>query len=89
MAEFLLAALRLILEFALYATLYATGRLILPLISLGRIKVAPLREPIGRARELATRATGDIVAGEGWCTFVGFVFWAAVILLLAHFARAP
>ncbi|MGJ4950018.1 hypothetical protein [Bradyrhizobium sp. HKCCYLS20291] len=89
MAEFFLAALRLVLELVLYALLYATGRLILPLISLGRIKVAPLREPLGRARVVPTRSTGDIVAGEGWCTLVGVVFWAAFILLLVHFTRSP
>ncbi|UFZ06312.1 hypothetical protein LQG66_08430 [Bradyrhizobium ontarionense] len=89
MTDLLLAVLRFVLEFVLYALLYATGRLILPLISFGCIKVAPLREPIGRVRLVPTRTTGDIVAGEGWCTFVGFVFWAAFILLLVHLTRGP
>jgi hypothetical protein len=60
---------------------YVTGRLLLPLLSLGRIKVAPLREPIGRARVLPIRSTGDIVASEGWTTFAGAMIWIAVIML--------
>jgi len=85
MADFLLAALRFVLELMLYAALYATGRLLLPLITFGRIKVAPLREPIGRVRVVPTRAAGEIIAGYRSCTFVGFLFWASLILLLIHF----
>jgi hypothetical protein len=85
MADFLLAMLRMVFEFILDMALYATGRLLLPVISLGRIKVEPLREPIGRARVLPTLSSGDIVAGYGWCKFIGFLFWALLILLLLHF----
>lgn len=82
MADFLAAFLRELLFDLLF---YGTGRLLLPVISFGRIKVAPLREPIGRARVLPPPPTGDIVAGEGWCKFAGFLFWAFAVLFLVHF----
>jgi hypothetical protein len=85
MADFLLALLRLEFEFVLKMALYGTGRLLLPIISQGRIKVTPLHQPIGRARVLPTRSSGVIIVGDGWCEFIGFVFWAWVVLLLAHF----
>ena len=84
MADLFAAAFRLILEFLLEVALYATGRLLIPVVSFGRIRIAPLRQPIGRARELPTRSSGDIVTGEGWCKFAGFLFWAVAILLLVH-----
>jgi hypothetical protein len=89
MVDFLQAALRLMLALILDVALYRTGRLLLPLISLGHIKVAALREPSGRARALPARPAGDIVAGYGWCRFIGFLFWASVILMLAHCFGRP
>ena len=86
MADLLLATLRLILEFLFEMALCATGRLLIPVVSFGRIKIAPSRQPIGRARVLPARSSGDIVVGEGWCKFAGFLFWAVAVLLLVHFA---
>ena len=79
MADFLLAVVRTIFEIVLYLLFYFTGRLLLPVLSLGRIKVAPMREPIGRARVLPTRSTGDVVASTGQATFAGFMIWVAMI----------
>ena len=64
---------------------YGTGRLLLPLLTLGRIKVAPLRQPIGKARVLPTKSTDGIVVGEGWATFAGFIIWAALIVMAILF----
>ena len=88
MADLLLAALRVLLEFLLYALLYATGRFLLPLMSFGRIKVAPWREPVARVRVASAQSTGEIVAGYRSCTFVAFLFWTVLVLLLVHFTRS-
>jgi hypothetical protein len=68
-------------EFIFEVVCYFTGRLLLPVLSLGRIKVAPLSEPIRRARVVPTRSTGDIIVGDSWTTFAGFLIWVAVIVL--------
>jgi hypothetical protein len=88
MADFFTSLLRVVFELVFEITLYATGRSLLPAISFGRIKVAPSRAPTARGRVLPSRSSGEIVAGEGWCKFVGFVFWAGAILLLVDFLRS-
>ena len=82
MADLLLAALRVLLEFLLYALF------LLPLMSFGRIKVAPWREPVARVRVASAQSTGEIVAGYRSCTFVAFLFWTVLVLLLVHFTRS-
>jgi hypothetical protein len=68
---------------------YLTGRLLLPLLSLGRIKVEPLTQPVGRARVMPAKSTGEIVVGEGWAMFAGLLIWVATIALgvFLHYLR--
>jgi hypothetical protein len=74
-SDFLLALFRFVVEFILDMALCAKVRLVLPLISLARIGVAPLRKPVGRAACFPSDLPVTNVAGAGWCRFVGFVFW--------------
>jgi hypothetical protein len=60
---------------------YLTGRLLLPLLSLGRIKVEPLSQRVGRTRVMPTQPTAGVVVGEGWAMFAGLMIWVAVVAL--------
>jgi hypothetical protein len=82
-SDFLLALLRFVVEFILDMALCAKVRLVLPLISLARIGVAPLRKPVGRARVRPVRSAGHKCRGRGLVQICQLVFWALVALLVS------
>lgn len=87
MAEFLLdIVVQFIFEFlasAVGVLGYATGRVVVPLVSLGRVRAAPLWGNGGRKIQLGmTRLPGQtVILGDGWTIIAGLAVWVVIAIL--------
>ena len=90
------AILEPVLEGVFELLAYGTGRLVVPLFTLGRVRVEPMSRkndvkpgPAWRRRPRAEPAGGGVrQIGEGWGALCGLLFWFAVVVVVVLVHRS-